>query len=129
MMHQICRALDATLKKPEYQGLKVVFYVSKEPNDVTNGIFLLGAFLCAFLGAAPEEAWRPFQGLDRRQCLPYRDATWVRSPYDLHVRECWAGLARAVGHGMYRPVEFDPKEVFPLRPPCQASCRVELRSF
>ena len=75
MMHQICRVLDATLKKPEYQGLKVVFYVSKEPNDVTNGIFLLGAFLCAFLGAAPEEAWQPFQGLDRRQCLPYRDAT------------------------------------------------------
>ena len=63
MMHQICRVLDATLKKPEYQGLKVVFYVSKEPNDVTNGIFLLGAFLCAFLGAAPEEACGPSRAL------------------------------------------------------------------
>jgi len=27
---------------------------------------------------------------------PYRDATWVASSYDLHVKECWAGIARAV---------------------------------
>ena len=117
MMHQICRVLDATLKKPEYQTLKVVFHVSKEPNDVTNAVFLLGAFLCAFLGATPKEAWQPFQGLDRRRCLPYRDATWVRSPYDLCVQDCWGGLVRALEHGMYRPLEFNHQEVVSVPSP------------
>ena len=117
----ICTVIDTTLKTPEYKTIKVVFYTSKEPNDVTNAVFLLGAFLCAFLGATPKQAWQPFQGLDRRWCLPYRDATWVRSPYDLHVRDCWAGLSRAVEHGMFRPLEFDPQEVIPLRPPCPHS--------
>ena len=111
MTHQICRVLDATLGKPEYQACKLVFYTSKEPSDITNAVFVLGAFLCSFLGATPEEAWQPFQGLDRRQCLPFRDATWVRSPYDLHVQDCWAGLVRALEHGMYCPLEFKHQEV------------------
>ena len=58
-------------------------------------IYLVGAFLCLRLGATPEEAWGPFQSLkdtsNDPMCLPYRDATWVTSPYDLRVKECWAG--------------------------------------
>ena len=94
-----------------------------EPKDLTNAVFLLGAFLCVHLGATPKDAWQPFQGLARSLCLPYQDATWVRSPYDLHVQDCWAGLVRAVEHRMYSPQEFDHQKVFPfsLPAPC-ASC-------
>ena len=35
-------------------------------------------------------------------------ATWVTpNPYPLHVRECWAGLVRAVQEGLYDPEHFD----------------------
>ena len=41
------------------------------------------------------DAWAPFSNLNGA-VKPYRDATWVPSPYDLHVRDCWAGLVKAV---------------------------------
>jgi hypothetical protein len=47
-------------------------------------------------------------------CLPYRDATWVKSTYDLHVQDCWSGLVRAVVVGLYNIKTFNKDEV-PLR--------------
>jgi hypothetical protein len=89
----------------------VLYYTTQEATDVTNAIFLLGAFLCLKLGATPTQAWQPFSRLRKDVVLPYRDATWVRSTYDLHVQECWAGLVKAVKTGMYVPENFDKNEV------------------
>ena len=115
-LHHICQALEKTLLNPELKDVRVVYYTTQEPRDLTNAIYLLGAFLCLRLGATPEEAWGPFQSLTDKpdsgpMCLPYRDATWVTSPYDLHVKECWAGLVRAVATGLYDPQAFDKHEV------------------
>jgi len=103
------------LLNPELQDVRIVYYTSQDPRDVTNSIYLLGAFMCLRLGATPEEAWGPFQSLkdtsNDPMCLPYRDATWVKSPYDLHVKECWAGLVRAVATGVYDLQAFDKHEV------------------
>jgi len=71
---------------------------------------LLGTFLCLHLGATPEEAGQPFRGLQQELC-PYRDATWVKSTHDLHVRNVWAGLVRAAKTGLYIPASFNKHEV------------------
>ena len=114
-LHHICQALAKTLFNPELQNVRVVYYTSQDPRDVTNSIYLLGAFLCLHLGATPEEAWGPFQTLkdtsNGPMCVPYRDATWVKSPYDLHVKEYWAGLLRAVATGLYDLEAFNKHEV------------------
>jgi len=114
-LHHICQALVKALLNPELQDVRIVYYTSQDPRDVTNSIYLLGAFMCLRLGATPEEAWGPFQSLkdtsNDPMCLPYRDATWVKSPYDLHVKECWAGLVRAVATGLYDLQAFDKHEV------------------
>ena len=60
-LHHICQALAKALFNPEFQDVRIVYYTSQDPRDVTNSIYLLGAFLCLHLGATPEEAWRPFQ--------------------------------------------------------------------
>ena len=93
-------------------GTLVVFFTTQEPQDVTNAIFLLGAFLCARLGATPEQAWEPFEDLGRGIVRPFRDATWVASTYDLHVKDCWAGLVKAISAGLYSPSTFDKNEYF-----------------
>ena len=111
-LHHICQALNKTIRDPELQDTKLVYYTSQDPKDVTNGIILLGSFLCLHLGATPEEAWGPFRGLGPEMCLPYRDATWVKSTYHLHVKDCWAGLLRAVETGLYTPASFDKNEYF-----------------
>jgi cell division cycle 14 len=115
-LHHICQALVKTVLNPKLQDFRVVYYTSQDPRDVTNSIYLLGAFLCLHLGATPEEAWGPFQSLkdtsNSPMCLPYRDATWVKSSYDLHVKEYWAGLVRAVATGLYDLQAFDKHEYF-----------------
>jgi len=45
-----------------------------------------------------EQAWQPFSKLN--VVLPYRDATWIKSTFDLHVKDLWAGLLRAVATGV-----------------------------
>ena len=126
-LHHICQALSKTLMNPELQDTRVVYYTSQDPRDVTNSICLLGAYLCLRLGASPQEAWQPFQALRETpngpMCLPHRDATWVKSPYDLDVMDVWAGLLRAVGAGLYDMRNFDKHEV--TRPLC---CFVSMSS-
>ena len=114
-LHHICQALAKTLLNPKLQDVRIVYYTSQDLRDVTNSIYLLGAFLCLHFGASPEEAWGPFQSLkdtsNGPMCVLYRDATWVNSPYDLHVKEYWAGLVRAVATGLYDVQAFDKYEV------------------
>ena len=110
-MHRICDALEKALLEREL-GMPVIFYTSKEPAEITNAVFLLGAFVCLRLGATPDQAWQPFESLKSSVVLPYRDATWVKSTYDLSVPECWAGLAKAVEKGLYLPSTFDKNEYF-----------------
>jgi hypothetical protein len=81
-LHHICQALAPSLLNPKLQDVRVVYFTSQDPRDVTNAIYLLGAFLCLRLGATPEEAWGPFQSLKDMSngplCLPNRDATWTK---------------------------------------------------
>ena len=121
-LHHICQALNKTIHNAELETTKLVYYTSKDPRDVTNAIFLLGAFLCLHVGATIEEAWQPFKALRNDLVQPYRDATWVKSTYDLHVKDCWAGLMRAVKTGLYKPESFDKNEVCNslLIYPCQS---------
>ena len=70
------------LLKSEYKTTKLIYYCSTDPKDITNAMYLLGSFLCLYLGCSPEAAWRPFAGLGSH-CMPYRDATWAKSTFDL----------------------------------------------
>ena len=50
--------------------------------------------------------------LGKELMLPYRDATWVKSTYDLHLIDCWAGIRRAMSTNLYDPAHFDKNEYF-----------------
>lgn len=111
MTHHFCEVLKELMSSPKYAKYKIVYYTTPANNDTTNAIFLLGAFLVLHLGASPEEAWAPFCNLNGA-VRPYRDATWVPSPYALHVKDCFAGIAKAVAMGFYDPNTFDEDEYF-----------------
>ena len=105
-----CEMLKELLTSPKYHRTKLVYYTSLDANETTNAIFLLGSFLVLHLSATSEDAWAPFctlQGAGVCVCvcvcvcimrasqirsytgvcvcavIPYRDATWVPSDYDL----------------------------------------------
>lgn len=109
MMHFFCETLAKLLSQTRSDS--IVFYTSTAPYDVTNAIFLLGAFLVTRLGATPEQAWAPFRGMST-MLRPYRDATWCQSTYDLTLLHCYQGLKKAMDVGLYLPNEFDMDEYF-----------------
>ena len=111
MTHHFLLVLDELFKTTCMCEDKLVYYTSPNASDVTNAIFLLGSFLVCHLGASADEAWTPFCNLNYI-VRPYRDATWAPSPYDLHVKECWGGLAKAISTGLYNPSTFDKEEYF-----------------
>ena len=116
--HHVCQVLKRLLLSSEADEdidggntshVPVVFYATTQREDVANAVYLLGAFLCLHLGASPDQAWLPFQGLGDH--LPaFRDATWTASTFDLHVRDCWRSLQAAVAVDLYDIKTFDKNE-------------------
>jgi cell division cycle 14 len=104
--NRMCKKLHGLLSSPEHRKTKIIFCTSTEATDITNTVTLLGAFLCLRLGYTVAQALRPFEGLHHRLIIPFRDATWVKSTFDLHVEDCLAGLERAVTAGIYKLEEF-----------------------
>ena len=125
-MHVVHKALNSAMVAIASQNRPVttiVFYTSREPTDVVNAVFLLGAFMCLHLGATPEEAFKPFDVL-RDLLLPYRDATWEKSTFDLHLCDCWAGLRQAVASGFYDFKAFNQVSLGSVRVSRYALCNI-----
>ena len=111
-------AMLARVFRDKSPHLPVVWVCSEEPTEITNAIYLLGAYLCLVCGQTPDQAEEPFLGLDPSCILPFRDATWAKSTFHLTYRDCWAGLLRAVDTGLYHFDTFDKNEYFYYDAPC-----------
>ncbi|KAJ1487647.1 protein-tyrosine phosphatase-like protein [Baffinella frigidus] len=105
------RKLTGIFTDPTLEGKRIVCCTPRGQAEVTNVIYLLGAFLCLSLSAKPDAAWHPFANAFKDVCKPFRDATWVKSTYDLH------GLVKATSEGLFDPVDFDEEEYFYYDPP------------
>ena len=44
--HHVCHILKVLLSNEEYRNTKIIYYTTQEASDVTNAVYLLGAFLC-----------------------------------------------------------------------------------
>ena len=115
MTHHFCEVLKELMlshaSNPRLANNKIVYFTSTSRPDVTNAIFLLGAFLVSQMGATPEQAWEPFAQF-QSVVRPYRDATWCPSPYDITLVHCWQGLRKAMQTRLYVPEAFDEDEYF-----------------
>jgi cell division cycle 14 len=107
MTHQFGVILKELLLNPKLRDSKLVFYTAPDVASITNAVYLLGSFMVVYLGMTPDDAWTPFASIVPSPFRPYRDATWAPSPFDLTVKDCWAGLIKAREAGMYTPESFD----------------------
>lgn len=112
MTAKFVQILREHLVNPRLKDSKIVYWSSTDAQNMTNASYLVGAFLCLELGMTPDQAWTPFSTLVPSPFRPYRDATWAPSPFDLTIKDCWAGLVKARSSGIFDPVSFDKEEYF-----------------
>eukprot|EP00960_Hanusia_phi_P027919 747107-Hanusia_phi.AAC.11 len=106
----ILRLLEEKLQASRQD--RITLFVEDTITDVTNGMYLVGSFLCLRMGLSPAEAWTPFADVSPWDHCPFRDATWTPSTFNITLRDCWAGLKRAEEKGLLDPSSFDANEYF-----------------
>ena len=106
-IHRFCgilaKEIDSNL------GIPIVLENRSDSVGFTNIVFLLGSFMLLKLGSNLEEVISCFKFAERL-CTPYGDAT--SDSFELHLRDCWGGLKRAINLGWFFPgdTHFDLAE-------------------
>ena len=77
---------------------RVVLFSSHKPHDRPNVAFLSGAFCILLLGFSPEHTDRLFSRL-YPHFLPFRDAGYGVSSFNLSLLDCWTGLKKGADLG------------------------------
>ena len=86
------RLIDKELAS--FPDAKVVVCAEHGVRQLTNSVFLIGAYKIIKLDETPDEVARSFSWLDPESIESYRDATFSRPTFRLDVIDCWRGLAK-----------------------------------
>ena len=83
-----------------YPSCKIICLVENDRRALSNGIFLLGAYVLLKLRRPASEVMKYFAWLNPRMTENFRDATFTRPPtFELSLNDCWRGLERAAANG------------------------------
>jgi len=93
---RFCRFMRERLHDPRLAKRQLVYYCDPDTAYVTNTAFLLGAYLVLVEQWSPESAANVFAKIEPCPFRQFRDATHVKSTFDLCLLDCFRGLARAV---------------------------------
>jgi len=118
---QFCEFVDEKINDPRLKKRPLVYYCSTDKQQMTNMAFLMGCYLIICHGLKPEEItfFDRFTD-DTSPFLPFRDATFSKSMFDLKLRDCMEGLQTARSLGWLKEEEFDGDEYDCLEDPANA---------
>ena len=106
---QFIRQLDDELKM--YPECVLLYSVELGERALTNGVFLLGAFMILHLKASMSEVKKSFSGLAPSLVTTYRDATFSHPDFGLTLEDCWRGIVKGMELGWIRaPSSIDNYE-------------------
>ncbi len=95
-----CQRLQSEIES--FPISKIVFVVEEGRRPLTNAVFLLGAYMILKLNMSASKVSENFSWVDSTQVEPYRDATFSKPDFHLHLIDCWRGLERGQSLGWIR---------------------------
>jgi cell division cycle 14 len=102
---RFCEAIKD--KKQKHPDRKLICLADSSPRQLTNAVFLLGAYLIREQQhMSPEEIWDIFKHMQDR-LEGFRDATFSVDSFLLSLLDCWRGLHRAQGLGWVDAIDMD----------------------
>ena len=75
-----------------YPECQIIFCVEKGRRNLTNAVFLLGAYMVLKGNMRPKEVADSFWRIKAEQMESYRDATFSMPYFELSLLDCWCGL-------------------------------------
>lgn len=92
--YRFCQMLNNKLKDPRLTNRTIYYYSGSHPHKRTNAAFLICAWSVLYRGLTPEEAFRPFRGV--QPGFPcWHDATPSVCTFQLTVLDTLRGLYKA----------------------------------
>ncbi|KAL9846150.1 dual specificity protein phosphatase CDC14A isoform 2-T2 [Geothlypis trichas] len=110
MLYRYCCKLNKKLKYFSHSRKKIVYYTTFDQRKRANAAFLIGSYAVIYLKKTPEEAYRMLLSGSNPPYLPYRDASFGNSTYNLTILDCLQGVNKALQHGFFDFKTFDVDE-------------------
>ncbi len=119
MIFRFCHLVGSHLHERPQQS--IVLVSESDPEQVTNCVFLLGAYMIMCLSATPEEVFNALAPLEER-LLSFRDVSPGPQNFHLSIKDCLSGLWRgkSLGWADFAEDEFDLEEYEQLDDPANA---------
>ena len=94
------KLLDAELDA--HPDSKIVVCADNGRRHLTNAVSLIGAYMIIKLEMTPDEVAIRLRWVSAAFIESYRDATYSRPDFRLHLEDCWRGLAKGQALGWIR---------------------------
>jgi len=104
-----CQLLDKKLVDVRLLRKKLYLFTSYDSTKRTNAAFLVGAYLVIRQKMSPEEAFKPFEGL-QNSFLPFRDASVGISTFNITILDCLKAIHKAIQHSFFDYDNFNLEE-------------------
>mmetsp|Transcript_81210 Transcript_81210/g.161055 ORF Transcript_81210/g.161055 Transcript_81210/m.161055 type:complete len:523 (+) Transcript_81210:83-1651(+) len=101
-----CKMVEAKLNNPNLAGKRIIHCCLQDPRFRANAACLMCLFQVVVQRKAPEEALRPFSGIDP-PFFPFRDAIDGPCSFQLTILDCLEGMHKALELGWFDMDEFD----------------------
>ncbi|XP_076582977.1 dual specificity protein phosphatase CDC14AB isoform X1 [Chaetodon auriga] len=110
MLYRYCCKLNKKLKSFTLTRKRIVHYTSFDQRKRSNAAVLIGGYAVIYLKKTPEEAYRALISGSNASYLPFRDASFGNSTFNLTVLDCLQGIRKALQHGFFDFETFDVDE-------------------
>ncbi|EGD78114.1 Cdc14A3 phosphatase [Salpingoeca rosetta] len=109
MTVRFLKRFEALMKKSEETGDPLVFIAPADMQERSNAAALVSIAVMVLTGMTPEETCKPLDEI-QPPLLPFRDASYRPSTFDLHVRDVVAGVYQGLLNGFVDLTTFSPEE-------------------
>ena len=105
---RFCEILRAKLRDPAHKGKRIYHWVNASDDRFkANSAVLIGAYMIIWEGKTAQEAYAPFAGRGEKEFMPFRDASYWPSEFDITVLDTLKGIYKGFTLGWIDFKNFD----------------------
>ncbi|XP_015917751.1 dual specificity protein phosphatase CDC14AB isoform X2 [Parasteatoda tepidariorum] len=109
-LYRYCMKLNKKLKAYSLLKKKIIHYTVVDAKKRVNSAFLIGSYAIIYLKKSAVEAYQPLVGNNSPLFIPFRDASYGQSSYDLTLSDCLHAVSKAVENNFLDFEGFDVDE-------------------